>query len=125
MTLHLTNRTKHDVHILKRNTPLESFFADYLVVKKVAGKAMTPVAYQGPVAKRGVPTIKDYVHLAPGMHISQNVTLMPAYDVSLPGTYHVHWSGELLDAVIGNAPITLENPTGHRVSCRDIQFIRQ
>jgi peptidyl-Lys metalloendopeptidase len=124
MTIQLTNRSSNFYHLLKRNTPLENFLADYLRVERIENGKPVTVPYQGPVAKRAVPSAKEYLALPPHKNFARTFALSPAYDVSLAGEYRLSWSGELMDAVIKPARINPENPTPARIQCDDIRFVR-
>ena len=125
VSLHLVNQSKHDVRILRRNTPLEPFFANYLVVDQIIGAKAKPIAYRGPVAKRPIPSEEEYVLLAAGADISRQFNLNPAYDVSAPGQYRISWPGEIMDAAVADTPVSPSNPVAHHVNCRAVIFIRQ
>jgi peptidyl-Lys metalloendopeptidase len=125
ITIVITNQSTHDIRILKRNTPLEDFLADYLRVDRTHEGKTVRVPYQGPVAKRAVPAASEYVHLAPQKSISRTFALSPAYDVSATGEYRVRWSGELLDATFDRATLTPDNPIAAQIACNAAQFTRR
>jgi peptidyl-Lys metalloendopeptidase len=121
LNLMIKNTGKQTVRLLRRNTPLEIFLADYLDVTYM-GNAL---AYQGPVAKRAIPTAEEYVSLAPGKSAMRSFELSPAYDVSAPGKYVVMWSGDVLDAAAGSSRISPKSPKAIRLICAPVYVERK
>jgi len=91
----LTNRGNQDVHVLTWYTPLEGLWSDCLAVMRDGQR----VPYDGPLAKRGEPTDRDYVLVPAGQTVSNRVALQRAYDVSVPGQYDVALDTEVQDFV--------------------------
>ena len=118
--LALRNGGKEPVAILKRNTPLEGWLADSLIVTRDD----QPVAYIGAMAKRVPPTAEEYLRLKPGARRRFRVMLQRGYDVSLPGKYEVRWKGELMDAQMGNNPVSLALAQPQTVACTVLTFTR-
>lgn len=118
--LALRNVGKDSVAILKRNTPLEGWLADSLIVTRDD----QPVPYIGAMAKRMPPTAEEYLHLKPGARRRFRVILQRGYDVSLPGRYQVRWKGELMDAQMGNNPVSMTLAQPQTVACNALTFTR-
>lgn len=118
--LALRNRGKEPVAILKRNTPLEGWLADSLIVTRDE----QPVPYIGPMAKRMPPSADEYLLLKPGARRRTRVALQRGYDVSLPGQYLVRWKGELMDVQLGKAPVNLALSQPKTVACNVLAFTR-
>lgn len=118
--LALRNVGKESVAILKRNTPLEGWLADSLIVTR----DNQPVTYIGAMAKRMPPTADEYLRLKPGVRSRFRVLLQRGYDVSLPGRYQVQWKGELMDAQRGNNPLSLTKAQPQTVACNVLTFTR-
>lgn len=95
MEFELTNRGDEDVHVLTWYTPLEGLWSDCLAVMREGQR----VPYDGPLAKRGQPTEKDYVLVPAGQSVSNSFALHRAYDVSVPGQYDVALDTEVQDYV--------------------------
>ncbi|WP_175561550.1 M35 family metallo-endopeptidase [Vibrio aerogenes] len=49
------------------------------------------VDYSGPIAKRGLPEERDYIHLAPSASVIQTVDLSAYYDMTQAGIYHIQY----------------------------------
>src|ERR1051326_4979305 len=60
-TFKLTNLSQEPMHVLKWFTPLEGLWSDCLRVFHEGRR----IPYDGPLAKRGIPTEDDYLRLAP------------------------------------------------------------
>jgi hypothetical protein len=118
--LSLRNTSKLPVAILKRNTPLEGWLADSLMVTR-DGQA---VPYIGAMAKRMSPTAEEYLPLKPGARHSTRMFLQRGYDVSLPGTYQVRWKGELMDVQSDQVPVNLAQLQPQTVTCNVLTFTR-
>src|SRR6185295_2517727 len=82
-TFRLTNLSQDTMRVLKWFTPLEGLWSDCLLVIRDGQR----VTYDGPLAKRGTPTAEDFVTLAPGESVDQEIAVHEAYQVSVPGTY--------------------------------------
>jgi hypothetical protein len=124
LTISLHNRSEFAVAMLKRNTPMEGWLADSLVVEH-DGKAQP---YIGAMAKRMPPDASEYLRLKPGMSKRFRVALQRAYDVSAPRRYRVSWSGALMDAQVVRTPrqkIDLATLAPTSVACAPIAFERR
>ena len=122
LTLH--NRGEHTLAILKRNTPMEGWLADSLVVEH-NGKAQP---YIGAMAKRVPPEASEYLRLKPGMSKRFRVPLQHAYDVSVQGQYRVSWNGALMDAQVVRVPrqrINVATLVSTSIVCAPIAFERR
>jgi hypothetical protein len=110
----LTNRGDEDVHVLTWYTPLEGLWSDCLAVKRDGQR----VPYDGPLAKRGQPSEKDYVLVPAGQTVTNSFALHRAYDVSLPGQYDVALDTEVQDYVTaeGDAPLNTKLEKSERVT---------
>ena len=71
------------------DTPLVEVENDLFVVTRDGER----VAYLGYIAKRGLPTAEDYMHLKPGKSATVTVELSSLYDLSQPGYYTVQYRG--------------------------------
>lgn len=118
--LALRNTSKQPVAILKRNTPLEGWLADSLIVTRDD----QPVPYIGAMAKRMPATAEEYILLKAGARRRTRVILQKGYDVSLPGKYQVRWKGELMDVQPGKAPVNLALAQPQTVVCNVLTFTR-
>ena len=90
-TFRLTNLSQDTMRVLKWFTPLEGLWSDCLLVIRDGQR----VPYDGPLAKRGSPTAEDFVTLAPGDSVDQEVAVHDAYQVSAPGTYSLSVETEI------------------------------
>jgi peptidyl-Lys metalloendopeptidase len=118
--LALRNKGKLPVSILKRNTPLEGWLADSLIVTRDG----QPVAYSGAMAKRMPPTAEEYLPVKPGARRRFRVLLQRGYDVSLPGKYELRWKGELMDVQIGKTPVNPALAQSQTIACNTLSFTR-
>ncbi len=118
--LALRNSGKQPIAILKRNTPLEGWLADSLVVTRDD----QPVPYIGAMAKRMPPSAEEYLLLKTGARRRTRVMLQKGYDVSLPGRYQVHWKGELMDVQLGKGPVNPALAQPQTVACNALTFTR-
>lgn len=87
----LTNQGSETARVLTWQTPLRGVDSDLFAV----GLNGERVAYTGRLFKRGIPTAKDYINLAPGKSVSVKVELSAVYDLSMPGEYTVQYQGNL------------------------------
>ena len=112
----LTNRGDEDVHVLTWYTPLEGLWSDCLAVTRDGQR----VPYDGPLAKRGQPTEKDYVLVPAGQTVSSSFDLHRAYDVSVPGQYDVALDTEVQDYVTaeGDAALNAKLGDAERVTAK-------
>lgn len=89
----LTNLSSEPVWVLQWYTPLEGLWGKILKVTRDGA----PVAYRGPMAKRGPINKDDYVRIEPGKAAREEVDLSVPYDLSTPGTYRVEFLGPIHD----------------------------
>lgn len=120
LTLIVQNQSKQTLRLLKRNTPLEGWLADSLIVERDG----QPVPYSGAMAKRMPPTASEYLRLKPGASHRHRAALQPAYDVSQPGSYRVQWRGDLMDAFLGNRAPNPDGLSPQTITCPAVSFVR-
>lgn len=89
VVIHVTisNPSDHPVRVLKWFTPAEDV-EESLFAVSVDG---APVSYLGPVYKRPAPKGEDYISLKAGESLARDVDLAAYYDLSVTGTYAVHY----------------------------------
>ncbi len=124
LTISLRNRSENTIALLKRNTPMEGWLADSLVVEHDG----QPRPYIGAMAKRMPPDASEYLRLKPGTSKRFRVPLQRGYDVSAPGRYRVAWSGALMDAQVvtkAGARLDLSSPSAAHLACAPIIFVRR
>jgi hypothetical protein len=120
LTLTVQNQSKQTLRLLKRNTPLEGWLADSLIVER-DGQS---VPYSGAMAKRMPPTASEYLRLKPGAVHRYRAALQQAYDVSQPGSYRVQWRGDLMDAFSGNGAPNPDQLSPQTITCAAVSFVR-
>jgi peptidyl-Lys metalloendopeptidase len=91
ITFRLTNLSQDTMRVLKWFTPLEGLWSDCLLVIRDGQR----VLYDGPLAKRGIPTAEDFITLASGESAEREVAVYDAYQVSLTGTYSLSVETEI------------------------------
>lgn len=121
LTIALTNAGTQPVHLLRRNTPLEGWFADSLTVTRDG----QPVPYAGPMAKRPPPEASEYVLLKSGKTRTSKISLQGGYDVSKPGDYIIVWNGNVMDARVGLMNIVADALSPLQLACADVRFTRE
>lgn len=94
MRFQLSNNTSQPVAVLLWNTPFEGLMGKAFDVF-CNGQEM---AYQGPMAKRGAPSAKDYAIIEAHGTISATFDLATAYALPEQGQCVVRFRGSLLDA---------------------------
>ncbi|MFM4997915.1 protease [Aeromonas sanarellii] len=109
LVMTLTNRGEAPLEVLTWFTPFEGWFADAIDLTRDG----RPLAYRGPLAKRGEPGDGDFLLLAPGEHSQADADLAQAYDLSQPGSYRLSYRAQPLALTRGVVP-----------SCPDIDFTR-
>jgi len=100
LRFHLTNEGRRAVHVLRWDLPFEGFRGRLFEVT-CAGQ---PIAYRGPVVKRGEPSPAEYFELGAGETLSAIVDLAPVYDLPQGGTCQVSWDRLIHDVIVGEAP---------------------
>lgn len=109
LVITLTNRGETPLEVLTWFTPFEGWFADAIDLTRDG----RPLAYRGPLAKRGEPGDGDFLLLAPGEHSQADADLAQAYDLSQPGSYRLSYRAQPLALTRGVVP-----------SCPAIDFTR-
>ena len=120
LTLTLLNSSRQTVYLLRRNTPLEGWLADSLVVERDG----QPVPYIGAMAKRMPPSMSEYLALPAGKTYRFRAQLQGGYDVAVAGNYRVQWQGALLDMVVGARPQIGHDLSPATVRCEPVNFVR-
>jgi hypothetical protein len=120
LTLMLNNQSRQTLQLLKRNTPLEGWLADSLIVERDD----QAVPYSGAMAKRLPAMASEYLRLKPGASHRHRVALQQGYDVSQPGSYRVRWRGDLMDAFLGNGAPDADRLSPQTLDCAAILFVR-
>jgi peptidyl-Lys metalloendopeptidase len=90
----LTNPTGEKVWALTWNTPLERWMGTIFTLTGPGGEE---IPYQGPMAKRGVPTLDSYVEIPSGETAEAVVDLAQVYEFKNPGLYRLQVTGSLFD----------------------------
>lgn len=108
------------VYALRWYTPLEGVRGNFLKVER-DGAAL---AYQGPLVKRGDPSLEDYVEVYPGKPVEGTVDLGPAYDFSRPGSYSIEFKTGLADLVDEPTLLPRSREAHHAVplACPAVRF---
>lgn len=90
VTVRLTfkNSSQQDVYILGYETPLRGFERDLFIVERDGER----IPYTGIVAYRAGPSQEDWIHLAPGVEVSEVVDISGAYDTRRGGAYTVRYN---------------------------------
>jgi hypothetical protein len=117
----LTNRSARTLHVLGWHTPLEGLRADVFT----ATRDGTPLAYAGPMVKRGEPGADAYVALAPGESREARVDAALGYPLREPGRYRIAFRGPLRD-VTASAQEVPRPLSGHRaseVACAPVETV--
>lgn len=109
LVMTLINRGEAPLEVLTWFTPFEGWFADAIDLTRDG----RPLAYRGPLAKRGEPGDGDFLLLAPGEQSQADADLAQAYDLSQPGSYRLSYRAQPLALTRGVVP-----------SCPVIDFTR-
>lgn len=109
LTFHLMNPNSHDVWVLKWYTPLEGLRGKILTVLRDG----VPLAFQGPMVKRGEPSIEQYVQIPAGQQVSEAFDLATGYELTTGATYEVAFTGELRDVRLGKSRLEQFTPEPH------------
>ena len=83
----LENRTPETQSVLRRQTPFAPSFDGPAFVVDRDGE---PLRYVGRMVKYAPPREEDFLVLAPGDSQAVTIDIAGVYDLSAPGTYHVH-----------------------------------
>lgn len=106
----LANREHQDLYILTWYTPLEGLVSDCLRVERDSER----LSYDGLLAKRGEPTVENYVLIPARRKVSNVFDLNGAYDVSYPGNYSVALETEIRDFFFASPTMSLEEHIAER-----------
>lgn len=108
------------VYALRWYTPLEGVRGSFLKVER-EGIALP---YQGPLVKRGDPSLEDYVEIYSGKPVEGTVDLGPAYDFSRPGSYSIEFKTGLADLVDEPTLLPRSREAHHPVplACAPVRF---
>jgi hypothetical protein len=121
LTFRLVNAGTRPVQVLNWQTPFEGIAAPMFTVKRDG----MVVDFHGAMVKRGAPSRESYLGLQPGERRQAAVDLADGWDVAVPGTYTVEYSGELFDAFVGAArQRTLDGFTPLALRCPVATFQR-
>jgi peptidyl-Lys metalloendopeptidase len=116
----LRNRGDRTLYVLRWYTPLEGLAGKILSVTR-EGQA---IPYRGIMAKRGDPLPEEYLTLAPGTEVSNEVDLARSYDLSAPGRYQVEFTSRLHDVAERKSSVPGKQDA-HRpreISCGLVEF---
>jgi peptidyl-Lys metalloendopeptidase len=94
----ITNTSKRIVRVPSWQLP-DGFLQAKLFEVTRGGQ---PVAYEGPMIKRGLPSARDFVMLQPGETLRSTVDLSAFYDMSKSGEYTVAFSAPLQHASLSS-----------------------
>ncbi|XP_011410406.1 PREDICTED: uncharacterized protein LOC105316863 [Amphimedon queenslandica] len=119
-TFEFTNNANEDLYLLKRGTPLEGLFSQFLTVS-VAG---SPIEYDGIFAHRLPPTKDEFVLLKAGEGISASVQITDAFSIDTDGLYTVQYSRPLLYLTVDEMTNNQQILDAHRLLCNGIDRIR-
>lgn len=110
----LTNTGNKAARVPKYELPLGELEAKLFQVSRDG----EPVAYEGPMIKRGLPLASDFAILAPGQSIRSVVRLADAYDMRKSGTYTITLASAMQHASLSDGrmlktrlglPLTLQS----------------
>ncbi|MCC8361781.1 protease [Lysobacter sp. A6] len=102
--IRITNTSRHAVRLPKWQLPSDVTEAKLFQVSR-DGK---PVAYEGPMIKRGLPTSADFKVLRPGETYRAVVNLAGAYDLAQTGQYTVAFASPLQHASLSSGEMLRE-----------------
>ena len=86
-----TNNANQDLYLLKRNTPLEGLYSQFVSVS-LDGR---PLEYEGILIYRRPPTKDEFVLLKAGESISASVQITDVFSIDTDGLYTVQYSRPL------------------------------
>ena len=120
LRLSLVNRSTDSLQVLKWGTPFEGWLAPFVSLK-FEGRELD---YQGPVVKRGGPSVADYLALAPQKKRSAKVNLAMVFDLTRAGRYELVPRMHLYDvkAVKPKDPVSVDSLIGQDVNCPSMAF---
>ncbi|MES2858594.1 MAG: M35 family metallo-endopeptidase [Pseudomonadota bacterium] len=103
----LTNTSNKIARVPRYQLPLGELEAKLFKVSRDG----QPVAYEGPMIKRGLPTASDFAILRPGESYRSVVQLSNAYDMRKSGTYTVTLASAMQHASLSDGSM-LKTPRG-------------
>lgn len=109
INVQMTNFSSETVYVLKSFTPLEQASAGVFTVTRNG----EPVAYLGPLVKRGTFTSDNFVKFAAGSSMTFKVELSSLYDLSASGVYTVQYDVKSMHTFRG-APLVATNAANQR-----------
>jgi hypothetical protein len=98
LSLRLTNPAATSADILVWGTPFEGMWSGPVVVVERDG---VPLAYLGPVVKRGAPIAADYLRIPAAGHVQAELPLHDAFELAQAGRYRIIPRFVLADVVRG------------------------
>ena len=116
----LSNRGDRPAYVLTWYTPLEGIAGEIFQVTRDGQE----LPYQGMLAKRGDPSLDEYITVEAGEVASAVVDLGLGYDLSMPGSYQVQLKGGLQD-VSDEESLIPRKRDDHRpqpLSCNAVSF---
>jgi peptidyl-Lys metalloendopeptidase len=116
----LHNPTDRPLYVLIWYTPLEGITGDIFQVTRDGEE----LPYQGMLAKRGDPTLEEYIAIEPGEATSAEVDLRMGYDLSAPGSYQVQFTTGLQDVTddVSLIPRKRDDHRPQSLSCDPVSF---
>lgn len=121
LRMRLANAGTGTLHLLTWNTPFEGeWFGAFVDVFRDG----QPLAYQGPMVKRGDPQADEYLPLPAGRSRQATLDLARAFDLTRPGHYRVVPTVGLTDVVPGVvlAPRTRASFQALALDCPPMEF---
>lgn len=119
----LLQRSARAVYVLGWRTPLEGLRGDDFHVTREG----VEIPYRGPMVKRGNPSARSYLTLAPGTPLEAEVDLTLAYDLGKPGKYRIEFRGKIWDLVTQEAdvprPLERHQPAPLQCAAIDVEMI--
>ena len=111
----LTNTGNKTARVPRYQLPLGELEARLFQVSRDG----EPVAYEGPMIKRGLPTAADFAILQPGQSIRSKIQLADAYDMRKSGTYSITLNSALQHASMSDGSM-LKTPMGMPLTLRSV-----
>ena len=87
-----TNNANQDLYLLKRNTPLEGLYSQFV---SVSLDSSSIIPYRGPLVYRRPPTKDEFVLLKAGESVSASVQITDVFSIDTDGLYTVQYSRPL------------------------------
>ena len=101
----LTNTSNKIARVPRYQLPLGGLEAKLFQVSRDG----QPVAYEGPMIKRGLPTASEFAILQPGQSLRSVVQLADAYDMRKGGTYTITLASPLQHASLSDGSMLKNN----------------